>query len=95
MKLLKTHNLPLAVDVLKLKPEVAASMVSSKMPKSEGAGAAGIERLASREITGFFLGETHCQPAPIVFSLPPSIEQARKELMARAAVARLRKSLPE
>jgi hypothetical protein len=70
-------------------------MVSGKMPKSENSGTAAIERLASREITGFFLGETHCQPAPIVFCLPPSIEKARKELLARAAVARLRKSLPE
>jgi hypothetical protein len=70
-------------------------MVSGKMPKIESYGTAAIERLASREITGFFLGETHCQPAPIVFSLSPSVEQARKELMARAAVARLRKSLPE
>jgi hypothetical protein len=84
-----------AADVLQTNPEVEAIMVSAKMPKIGSSGTAVIERLASREITGFFLGETHCQPAAIVFSLPPSIEQARKELMARAAVARLRKSLPE
>jgi hypothetical protein len=84
----------LAGDMHQTKPEVEASMVSAK-PKIESSGTAVIERLASREITGFFLGETHCQTAPIVFSLPPSIEQARKELIARAAVAQLRKSLPE
>jgi hypothetical protein len=91
---MKTSDLPAGSQRALNRSEVEASMVSAKS-KIESSGTAVIERLASREITGFFLGETHCQPAPIVFSLSPSIEQARRELMARAAVARLRKSLPE
>jgi hypothetical protein len=68
-------------------------MIPRKMRKSENSDSYSIERFSNPEITGFLLGETLGQPE--LLRLAPSVEKARKELMARAAVAQFRKSLSE